>query len=464
MKNRLAGSGYSVDSSEWGGPADPNISSAVMLSTDRIEPTVFDDIEDGKVDQGASWVTVGLLQVSDVLGAGMLAMGGAFAKLGWIPAFITSAIAMVLCVYLGLLQWECQNVYPSANSQRHLTLIAFRSRAFSGFVAFMLYGLLFVIEGAYLLSLATSLENLFVGVVDLCQWQWCLIACAMIFPTLLMRNLSALKYFVKASVTIITLAVLVISGFVIDQLVKGKAIEGTGTDVLFTALTMEEFFEGVAHICLAIMGLIVYLEMSAEMRDRSTFPKAFYISVPVEFGLFSLVGVVSYLYQGSSATNLLDVVPKTAPIQRVVNLLLFLYMLIAYLIKSVILTRAVHAELWPRSVDSNTKIATLQHFLIGLSLLIFALATANAIPIFNMIVTLCGSVYVPFLGYMLPVMNVVKTRFNTKAKIRIWEWVIWASVFIFFTLVTIIGTYLVVLKLTNYYSAKTYPFMCHPPQ
>eukprot|EP00516_Mucochytrium_quahogii_P006180 CAMPEP_0203761506 /NCGR_PEP_ID=MMETSP0098-20131031/14582_1 /ASSEMBLY_ACC=CAM_ASM_000208 /TAXON_ID=96639 /ORGANISM=" , Strain NY0313808BC1" /LENGTH=81 /DNA_ID=CAMNT_0050655529 /DNA_START=279 /DNA_END=521 /DNA_ORIENTATION=+ len=58
----------------------PNLSSGVMYE----EPVAAGDVESiGVIKAGASWVSVGLLQISDILGVGLLAMGGAFASLGW---------------------------------------------------------------------------------------------------------------------------------------------------------------------------------------------------------------------------------------------------------------------------------------------------------------------------------------------------------------------------------------------
>mmetsp|Transcript_25680 Transcript_25680/g.41388 ORF Transcript_25680/g.41388 Transcript_25680/m.41388 type:complete len:440 (+) Transcript_25680:50-1369(+) len=330
----------------------PTLSSAVLLQDEQaVRPENLQEVR--KIKEGASWLTVGSLQIQDTLGVGMLAIGSAFTHLGWVLGFVFCALFAAMCVYLAILQWQCQNVYPSAYSQTSMAKKVFNKKWFTITVALALYMLLFLVSGSYLLALKTSIKAIFVGHVELCDWVWCLISAGILLPSLLLRNLSALRVLVKVSCTLLVIVVLLVVGFVISELARGQKLPTTGTDVLFVNnLTLSSFFSGVSNLCFAFCGLPIFLEMSAEMKNRADFPKSFYVSIPVELGLFSIVATVSYLYQGTEAESLLTVIPEDFVMSRIVNVFLFFYMLVAYLVKSIIITRAIHIEVWPHTVDS----------------------------------------------------------------------------------------------------------------
>jgi len=435
---------------------DHGLSSAgIFVANNKTSP------ESGALEKKATWITVGFLQCCDVLGVGILAIGHAFAELGWFLGFLASITFTILCVYLGILQWECQKVFPRGNSQKNMTLVLFKSRVFAGIVAGMLYTLLFLLQGVYLLALTSTLQGLFHGTVDLCQYVWCAIAALFLVPFLFIRNLSGMRYITKFSVMLIILAVALTVGFIIYQMSTGAKSESSGTDVVFPkGANISGLMSGFSHICLAYCGLVVFLEMSSEMKNMDDFPKAFYISVPIELGLVAIVSVVSYMYQGENADNLLNVIPKEYTMYKIVNGVLFVYLISAFSIKNIIISRALHAELSPVMVNARGIKPMLQHLGIGGGILTLAYLVANAVPIFSLIVDFCGAGFVPFLGYILPIIFAVKLRLLLGQKIKIWEWFVWTITVAFFSGLTVFGTYTNIVSLKDSYAAGNTPFAC----
>mmetsp|Transcript_8870 Transcript_8870/g.14402 ORF Transcript_8870/g.14402 Transcript_8870/m.14402 type:complete len:460 (+) Transcript_8870:944-2323(+) len=436
-----------------------NLSSAVLYADQGVSPG------DGGValKQGITWKTVGLLQVCDVLGVGMLTIGSAYAQLGWLISILAFAIGFVMCVYLGVLQWKCQRIYPKGTSQRNLAYEVYGSKIFANFIGFMLYGLLFFVCGAYLMGMASSLANLFVGVADLCDWEWRLIACAVISPLIcFIRNLTGLKHLVKLSTTLIIGLVAVVSIYVFVQLGQGKHEEGFGTDEFVkTGLTVKEFITGLSSIFLSIGGLIIFLEMSAEMSNREEFPKSFFVSVPIEVLLMMLVGCSSYVFQGGNASDLMSVIPADSGIGRFANFLSFTYMTVVFLIKGIIIVRGLHEEIFPSSFDAIGFKGKIHHFGIAATTMVLMFLCVNVIPSIGSFVSLIAAVFVPFLTYMLPVVYAFKTRRNIGQSTPFWEWLVWAFVIVVFSIITVSGTYFWFESMYTYFANNPPPFTCH---
>mmetsp|Transcript_11205 Transcript_11205/g.24090 ORF Transcript_11205/g.24090 Transcript_11205/m.24090 type:complete len:387 (+) Transcript_11205:30-1190(+) len=386
-------------------------------------------------------------------------MGGAFASLGWILGFVLSILFAGMCVYLAILQWQCQLAYPNAYSQRTLTREVFQNRGATAFVGITLYLLLFVVCASYLLALQQSLSGIFGDIVHLCQYQWTLVSCAILVPTLFLRNLSALKYLVKLACFLLVAVVIMVVAFVGVQLANHNDVAGTGTDSISPTMSMTSFFGGLSNICFAFCGLPVFLEMSAEMADRNDFPKSFRISVPIELVLFFLVSVSSYLYQGKDASSLLDTIPKGKAMYVAVNVFLFLYMIVAYTIKGIIISRALHIEIWPTTVDESGLRPTLQHVFCGTILLVSAFITATAIPVFNLVIQFCGALFIPLLAYQFPIVMAFKTRRNLGQTTKLYELVLWTFIMAFFLMLEIIGTWMNIKSLSTYFSNNK-PFQC----
>mmetsp|Transcript_9386 Transcript_9386/g.15317 ORF Transcript_9386/g.15317 Transcript_9386/m.15317 type:complete len:447 (-) Transcript_9386:942-2282(-) len=415
---------------------------------------------EGHVKQSASWFTVGLLQINSVIGVGLLAIGGAFAQLGWVLGLVFSFISVAMCVYLSLLQWQAQNAFPEGDSQRKMAQLIFKSRLFSWFVAFMLYSLLFFLCGGYLLAIEKTLKATFHGYADLCNYTWGFITLAILVPGLFIRNLSGLKHLVRLSCLFICSAVALIVGYTVYQMATGVKPETYGENVAFAELTWESFFGGLASITLAYCGTFVFLEMSSEMSVRSDFPKSFYLSAPLGLLLFLVVSVVSYLYQGSKAGTLLDVISVDTPVYNIANCLLFLYMLVVYYVKGIVVARALHKEIWPESADLKGFLPALQHVFCGTLLLVFSFLTATAVPVFELIVSFLGSMFVPFLGYQLPIIFAYGARRHTGTPISKLEYVLWGGIFLLFVSLEIMGTAMNIKKLASFYASGHAPFQC----
>ena len=81
----------------------------------RYEVGPSDEVDDGSAPvRDASWVTVSQLMIADIVGAGILSLGGAMAKMGWLLGGLALVLMFPLNVYTGLMLWEGQRVWPGS--------------------------------------------------------------------------------------------------------------------------------------------------------------------------------------------------------------------------------------------------------------------------------------------------------------------------------------------------------------
>jgi len=349
----------------------------------------------------ATWPTVTQLLIADIVGPAVMAIANAFAALGWLFGLIFLVLMLPINIYCGVLVWETQvEEHPGT-----LTL-ADVSRAALGPVGYWaaglsVYSFIFMVLGLYVVTLGECLQLLSVG-VSLPARLWSLIGAATVLPFAQVRTLNATRLLLLVNNLTILICVLCI---LIHFWAGGAIATGyTGTTAAIAPdLTWRSFASGLSTLAFAYVGVLLYPELISEMEQPHDFPKALYCSAPVQLLFYALVGCVGYGYLGSGAHgNIIMALPQGSAVSLVCAASLYVHVLITYLIKGTVLSRAAHRLVMPSTLNDYGCRGTLTWFAISTSILFSCYGVASAIPEFGDLVDLLGALQTPIFGFMLP--------------------------------------------------------------
>mmetsp|Transcript_7429 Transcript_7429/g.11952 ORF Transcript_7429/g.11952 Transcript_7429/m.11952 type:complete len:447 (+) Transcript_7429:608-1948(+) len=425
-----------------------------------VSQLVYHDEEE--IPRQATWLTVSKLQIGDMIGVGVLAMGSAFAQLGWVLGIIFCLGFLPLNIYLSLLMWEARNVHPRATSLVLMSKATIGNKVFTTVTLVSLYLLILLIEASYIIQLALSLADIFHNAVDICSYWWSIICCLLLaVPMMTIRTLNGARWFLWVNCLCILVTVLISVGYILGQLAKyGPSPKNTGSDVV-PAMTWRSFFGGFSQIAFAYNGMVIYLEMMAEMKRPEDWPKTFTVSGPFQLILYLLVGISAYVYLGAAANgdSLLAYLPVGSAISIVANVLLFSYLCVAYLIKGNIMTRVFHQAMFPQTLNARTSVSYAHHALSAFIVITITYLIANGVPIFTDLIAITGSLLVPITGFIMPVTFVWYSRRQTGIATSRIEGCAFIVILVVFTVLTFVGTAANVVNIIESYKAQK-PFSC----
>ena len=360
-------------------------------------------------ERSSTWVHTAGLLLGDIVGTGVLALAGAFAALGWVPAIGLLLFFSMANLHTGLMVHRVALLHPSADSYGGLIREVFGDGRGTRGVSAFIFLFLFTLLGDYLLVLALSVQEMFYG-WRLCRPAAAGIACGVLVVTNQLRTLRAVAVATIVGTVTITTTV----GLSLAR--AGLGSEPTYDDdgdhphdrFLVASPPWKAFTESISTIGFAYAGQTIYPEMISEMRRPQDFPKALWCSTPYLCLVYLVVGVVAYATYGESAPPyLLDVLSYNWT-RRAGGALMCVHMVVSYTITQQILTRALHARLFPSTVnalrpdDADFRRGALHWFAISSTLMASAYVVAGAIPVFSQLTGLIGSVFSPFLSFIFP--------------------------------------------------------------
>ena len=145
---------------------------------------------------------------------------------------------------------------------------------------------------------------------------------------------------------------------------------------------------------------------------------------------------------------------------RVASGLLVVHLLITYLVKGTVVARYIHIKLFPLMVHDKGMKGSAQWLGITLSTMLLSYVLANAIPFFDSLTGLIGSVLIPIICFTIPALCYVKARAAQGRPLPPWEMAIVGAVHVFSALIFFVGTYDNVQVMLDHVSASGGPFGC----
>ena len=299
----------------------------------------------------SKWYQSSFILMAEIMGAGILGLPFAMSRLGWVWGLITSVLGGILCTYSGVLLSRAKHELGQDQAESYADLAyATGGRVFGDIVRGIVYLSWVAVLPYFLLACVDSLRDLFPTVV-MPVWQWALVVCAFLLPSLQLRTLHQISYLALPS----TIAVVAAVGLVLASLLSSPMPAGATHSVWIPPATRRSNVVGhVSSFVFAYMGHSMYFEVMREMERSAEFSKALIVSNAIMGTCYTATSVLAYQAAGSGVAGFLpDSMPAGVP-KQAVGLLLAFHTAVSYLVQGQPLHRAMQRWAFPRSVDKTS--------------------------------------------------------------------------------------------------------------
>ena len=241
----------------------------------------------------SSWKHMLFLVIADIVGTGVLELGGNLSKIGWVAGIATLLVFFAVNTYTGMLLVRLRNVFPGIRNFGDVAKVTFGPKAGDA-VRALVYLTLLMNCGGYLLVIAHTVKELAFHV----SGGWCspvtaLYAAAILVPFTQIRTLHHMSYL--SAVSFFTIAVAV-GGTLIILVQEGRSEETVTHLVQLPDGGFWEFFTAFSGFVFAFAGQSIYVEMMSEMKAPRKFKKSLAVGMPSIATLYMLTAAVQYHY------------------------------------------------------------------------------------------------------------------------------------------------------------------------
>jgi amino acid permease len=349
--------------------------------------------------------------VAEVVGTGVLALGGAFSKVGWISGFVVVTLGFVGNVFTSLLLNQVQKAYPEA-----ITLGDALDQLLGRFVGMIgytsLYTYLFFVSANYVIVLSTAVQSVVYTQV-VCKPLATAIGCALLLPGNQLRTLADISLLGAASFMMILATIVVCCWTLLGGFGSSDSCSGTASSLDFLS-----FNSNVSAFVFAYAGQAIMLEMQAEMKAPEDFPKSAGASFTVLFVVYTVVASAAYHACGiHTPGELLLVLPDT-DVKACVGVMMVIHLIVSYTILQQVLTRATCLRFVPKALESGCA-ARAMWFVVSTGIMCIAYVLANAAPLFSDIVNITGAFLGSQMAFIFPTILYLAMYFKHPEKI---EW------------------------------------------
>ncbi|RDW72884.1 hypothetical protein BP6252_06791 [Coleophoma cylindrospora] len=422
--------------------------------SDEDEFEIFQRVE-GAVDfRTVSWVRASVIFLKLIFAVGVLSIPSSMYTLGALPGAINVVGWTLFNTYGAIVQGNFRNSHPGCYS------IADMANVVGGPVMKEIVGFLFIMSyiicaAAGVIGVSTALNALSVHAV--CTVWFSLVGTVVIAIAASVRKFAHIGWLTWVGFLTVFVAVFIV---VIGVTVRDRpaAAPQTGNfDLGYHVIGSPTFVAGITAsitIFLSSAGTSAFLPVISEMRRPKDYNKAVYLCMGFVTASYLAFSVVLYRYcgqwvaspsLGSAGPTIKKVAYGIALIGLIVSACLYVHVSAKYLFVR-ILRNSKHLQ-------SNTVVhwGTWLACTIGLSALSFILA--SAIPIFNYLLALVGSVCFAPLAIILPAWLWIYDHGHYRSGSiagKLAYWLHWL-VIILGVFMTIGGTYGVIVQIINAY-------------
>ena len=339
----------------------------------------------------AHWVHAVFLLLAQIVGTGVLELGGNLAAIGWI-GIVPLLLFAPVNIYTGVLLTRLRTMYPRALSLTDLGGAIFGATG-AKCTAWLIYSYMVLACASYLLVLATTLQSMFFD-FDLCHPKAAAIGVALLMPFAQARTLTCVSTLSIVSVITIGGTVLICISALLGETAEDDAAFPTQAWIAPSA-SYGSTLAALCGFCFAYAGQSIYLEIMAEMQRPQKFPLALLVANGPMVALYG--GVASLLYSRRGARTppmLTDVLPFDTT-KVVASALLAVHIIVSYVITQQVLCTAAHRALNPLAVGSGalaqTRSAKLQWLALSSAVAASSWLLASALPYFEILTSLIGA-------------------------------------------------------------------------
>jgi amino acid permease len=371
------------------------------------------------IEKKASWTTVGVLQLSDVVGVGILAIGSGIALVGYVPAMFLFCFMLAINIYAGVLMQEVyllcgQGAYDLPNMAR----LAVGRRWFTWLVTALYYSLLFSLIAQTLGVLGSTIKALLPN-SPMCNWSFTLIAACLVIPLAQVRTLADSRAMQIVNTVTITLCVLISVWYMWARMADGTVPEAQGAErqgayALNDQASVDGVIAALLRFSFSFSGNVIFPQMLHEMSKPQKFYKSFYISSPYQLVMYSIAGFTQFAYEGQLALTdsalIFQAIPTTDPLYGGCALLLAIHVALGYVTKATVAARALHGVVSPRTLNERSRTGQAWWLLCTLLVAFGSFLLSSAIPSFNALLGLLSAFQNAPLAFVVPAVLLVGAR------------------------------------------------------
>mmetsp|Transcript_89498 Transcript_89498/g.261576 ORF Transcript_89498/g.261576 Transcript_89498/m.261576 type:complete len:499 (+) Transcript_89498:38-1534(+) len=355
-----------------------------------------------------SWLGTSWLMLADIVGTSVLTYAGVARQLGWVLTILFIVLLSPIAVYTAVLMSRTGTMLMRNKGVRPQTMGEAGRLTLGGdngakAVYGVVYGFAFLGQSSYLLVLGQTFQGIFYD-FEFCLPTSVLISVGLCLPfAVSIRRLSESVWLCFVNL----LLILLVLGIVMTAMAYDGRQQEAKTFLFAQDLSLLTVFGSMTNIVFSYAGHWLYFEIMSEMHEPETFPRVFYINMPLQIGLYLLVACWGYYYAGDLAKGyFLDNLPNGLA-YRVASVLLFAHVIVAFLIKNVVLTRYVHGLVAPSRVSTHLSEpggarAHVEYVCCGLLLQVACFLVANAVPFFSEFLGLVGGLLSGPISFLLP--------------------------------------------------------------
>lgn len=314
------------------------------------------------------------------------------------------------------------------------------------------YSYLFMCMANYLILIGDSVQASIYW-EDICSPSACFIGAILLLPINQFRTLSGLTLLsVISFATVVATLILCLWTLLTNPSCESPGRTGHG---------FLDYSSCISGFVFAFTGQNIMLEMQAEMKTPSDFPKAVWLSFSTLFTVYATVAVLSYLACGENTPgDLLLVLPHDWR-KSAAGVLMVIHLMVTYTISQQVLSRAICAYLLPEALQDGI-VARFKWFFVTSGMMAACFLVANLIPLFQDIVNLTGALLSSQVVFILPSVLFLAVCPYEVAKLEgtLATWIgCWCAIFLGIYL-ALVGTVSSVLVIASKLSSGSGPFSC----
>ncbi|KAG5291464.1 neutral amino acid permease [Histoplasma ohiense] len=375
----------------------------VNVTSDTEENEVFKKTTDGVNFRNVGWFKACIIFTKVIFATGVLSIPSALYSLGAVGGAISIVAWGAFNTYCFVILGGFRERHPGCHSIADMVLVT------GGPIAKEITGILFII--AYVLCAGTGIIGVATGLNALshhgaCTVWWSFLAAVVIVLTASVRKLEHVGWLTYAGFSSIYIAVfIVVVG--VTQLSRPAAAPQTGPyDLGYHAFNNPGYAAGMvasSTIFVSSAGTSAFLPIISEMRNPKDYKKALYLCMGGVTASYLCFSVVVYRWCGKWVAN-----PSLGSAGQTVKMVSYGIALIGLVVSGCLYLHIAAKYLFVRllrntqHLQANTFVHWSTWFGCTIVLGILSFIIAEAIPIFNYLVALLGSLCFAPLAMIIP--------------------------------------------------------------
>ncbi|KAF4159714.1 hypothetical protein CNMCM6936_004287 [Aspergillus lentulus] len=338
-----------------------------------------------------SWWQCGFLMVAETVSLGILSLPAVVAALGLVPAVILLVALGLMSTYTGYTIGQFKWRHPFIHSMGDAGEIIMGRFGRELFGTGQLLLVVFIMA-SHILTFTVAMNS----ITDhgTCSIVFGVVGLVISFVLCLPRTLAKVSFLSVASFISVFSAVLVVMIAVGVQRPWHGSVNATVDTSLYKA------FLAVCNIVFSFSGHVAFFGFMAELKDPHDYPKSLFLLQGIDTCLYIVAAVVIYCYAGDDVTS-----PALGSASTIVKKVAYGIALPTIIIGGVVnghvACKYIYVRMWRHSdrMHKRDLVATGSWVLIGLATWIVAWIIAEAIPVFNNLLSLVASLFASWFTY-----------------------------------------------------------------